>query len=161
MKKLAKYLALPAMAVALYSSSAFGKLIEDGSAFTGQYIVQEQSCEKSVFSFVTGQIILVPNFSFEGTPEGLKVDGRLLRIQAGETLNHGQGVFSRSQGQYLSGNEFITSVFRVNPALNDGQMTTTVEYYYVGESVITKKTMTTIGAGVASVSGICHYLKSN
>jgi hypothetical protein len=147
---------------AAFSSASFAKLIEDGSSFTGSYRVQETACEKSEFSYVTGQNILVPDFFFEGTPNGLKQDGNLMSLGTLQMINHGGGIQTGSYAQYVSSTEFVVGSVLIHPLTNGGQKTVTVDDYVIGTpGQITKTETSTIGEGQPTVTSICHFMKEN
>ncbi|MGZ3693342.1 MAG: hypothetical protein ACXWQO_04000 [Bdellovibrionota bacterium] len=145
-----------------YSANAFCKSIEDGSSFTGSFQVQEQECEKSVFSYVTGKTILVPDFSFAGTTLGLKQDGMLIPVEPLHMNDHGGGIITGAYGQYDSSSEFTAGFIQINLNNNQGQKTTTVENFKIDNfGTLLKTTTTTIGDTAPVITGLCHFVKSN
>jgi len=145
------------------SQAGLAKPIEDGSSFTGQYVVQEQTCEKKEFSYETGQTILVPNFSFEGTPYGLKVDGSIIPIHENQIANHGSGFVTESAAHYVSSSEFIAQFAITQPAENQGQRTETDYDYALDEygTTMIETTTVIIGNQAPMVTQICHYLRGS
>jgi hypothetical protein len=149
-----------ACALGSFSLPGHCKLIEDGSSFTGSYMVQEDECGKRVFNYMTGQYDLMKDFSFKGTPEGLKADGNLMLIHPDRAFDQGSGIVTGGYAFYQSGHEFVSSFFVIDPATNQGRKKVTLDDYLINDDGdIVKTTTTTIGDGQA-VTKICHFRKS-
>lgn len=139
----------------VFSTTSFGKPIEDGSSFTGHFVAQEQACEKEEFSYVTGQTILVPDYNFSGTPEGLVVDGNLRFVQELRMNDHGGGFQTGAYARYESSDEFVAGTV----IIGDGKKTVTEEdYKLVTPDELIKTTTTTINEGQSQAS-VCHFLR--
>ena len=147
-----------------FGSFSHAALVENGSSFTGNYKVQESTCEKRVFNYQTGQYDLVPDFIFEGTPEGLKEDGRLMAISALQMADHGGGIVTGSYAQYQSGLEFVMGFIQINPSLNQGRTTVTVEDYTINSAranEVVQTTTVTIGRDPSTTTRVCHFVRVN
>jgi hypothetical protein len=96
------------LVLALIAPSAHARLIENGEAFTGKYKVRETSCMTETFDYETGKKVLVNDFTFTGTPEGLIDNGNLQQIQKHDLSLAGPDSGVTVNADYISETEFYS-----------------------------------------------------